>query len=78
MKRCVCSQRDLASSSRVSCCSQAAAQGQAGEQRLRLSLVGIAVSDYQKSQAFYERVMGFPVASSLTPDGTRTNTFFPD
>ena len=55
-----------------------AAQGQAGKSSgLRLSLVGIAVSDYQKSQAFYERVMGFPVAFKFSsPDGTRTNTFF--
>jgi catechol 2,3-dioxygenase-like lactoylglutathione lyase family enzyme len=44
---------------------------------LRLSLVGIAVSDYPKSQAFYERVMGFPVAFKFSsPDGMRTNTFF--
>jgi catechol 2,3-dioxygenase-like lactoylglutathione lyase family enzyme len=42
-----------------------------------LSLVGIAVSDYQKSQAFYERTLGFPVAFKFSsPDGTRTNTFF--
>ena len=55
-----------------------AAQGQAGKSSgLRLSLVGIAVSDYPKSQAFYERVMGFPVAFKFSsPDGTRTNTFF--
>src|SRR6266513_6469366 len=55
-----------------------AAQGQAGNGSvLRLSLVGIAVSDYSKSQAFYERVMGFPVAFKFSsPDGTRTNTFF--
>jgi len=40
-----------------------AAQGQVGKNDgLSLSLVGIAVSDYAKSQAFYERVMGFPVA----------------
>ena len=55
-----------------------AAQGQAGKSSdLRLSLVGIAVSDYPKSQAFYERVMGFPVAFKFSnQDGTRTNTFF--
>src|ERR1041384_5349145 len=55
-----------------------AAQGQAATgSGLRLSLVGIAVSDYPKSQAFYERVMGFPVAFKFSsPDGTRTNTFF--
>src|SRR4249920_1328155 len=55
-----------------------AAQGQAGKSSgLRLSLVGIAVSDYPKSQAFYERVMGFPVAFKFSSqDGTRTNTFF--
>src|SRR6185503_3566434 len=55
-----------------------AAQGQAASNRgLRLNLVGIAVSDYAKSQAFYERVMGFPIAFKFSsPDGTRTNTFF--
>jgi len=54
-----------------------AAQGQAKSSGLRLSLVGIAVSDYAKSQAFYERVMGFPVAFKFSSqDGTRTNTFF--
>jgi catechol 2,3-dioxygenase-like lactoylglutathione lyase family enzyme len=55
-----------------------AAQGQAGKSSgLRLSLVGIAVSDYPKSQAFYERKMGFPVAFKFSSqDGTRTNTFF--
>ena len=43
----------------------------------RLALVGIAVSDFAKSQAFYERVMGFPVAFKFSsPDGTRTNLFF--
>ena len=55
-----------------------AAQGQAVKSNaLTLSLVGIAVSDYQKSQAFYERIMGFPVAFKFSSqDGTRTNTFF--
>ena len=55
-----------------------AVQGQAVKSSgLTLNLVGIAVSDYQKSQAFYERVMGFPVAFKFSsPDGTRTNTFF--
>jgi catechol 2,3-dioxygenase-like lactoylglutathione lyase family enzyme len=55
-----------------------AAQGQMGKgSGFRLNLVGIAVSDYPKSQAFYERVMGFPVAFKFSsPDGTRTNTFF--
>ena len=55
-----------------------AAQGQAAKSSgFRLSLVGIAVSDYAKSQAFYERVMGFPAAFKFSsPDGTRTNTFF--
>jgi catechol 2,3-dioxygenase-like lactoylglutathione lyase family enzyme len=53
------------------------AQGQAGSRIFSLRLVGIAVSDYAKSQAFYERVMGFPVAFKFSsPDGTRTNTFF--
>src|SRR5258705_11819004 len=53
-----------------------AAQGQAVKSSgLRLSLIGIAVSDYPKSQAFYERVMGFPVAFKFSSqDGTRTNT----
>jgi catechol 2,3-dioxygenase-like lactoylglutathione lyase family enzyme len=56
----------------------AAAQGQARTgSSFRLNLVGIAVSDYAKSQAFYERVMGFPVAFKFSSqDGTRTNTFF--
>ena len=54
-----------------------AAQGQGKSSGLRLVLVGIAVSDYAKSQAFYERVMGFPVAFTFSSqDGTRTNTFF--
>src|SRR6185295_16747671 len=55
-----------------------AAQGQAASNSgFRLNLVGIAVSDYAKSQAFYERVMGFPVAFKFSSqDGTRTNTFF--
>ena len=29
---------------------------------LRLSVVGIAVKDYPKSQNFYGKIMGFPVA----------------
>ena len=55
-----------------------AAQGQVGKSSgFRLTLAGIAVSDYSKSQAFYERVMGFPVAFKFSsPDGTRTNMFF--
>src|SRR5215212_2226631 len=54
-----------------------AAQGQGKSSGLRLALVGLAVTDYAKSQAFYERVMGFPVAFKFSsPDGTRTNTFF--
>ena len=54
-----------------------AARGQAKSSGLRLALVGIAVSDYAQSQAFYERVMGFPVAFKFSSaDGTRTNTFF--
>src|ERR1700752_4462469 len=55
-----------------------AARGQAGKNSpLTLSLVGIAVSDYAKSQAFYERVMGFPIAFKFSnADGTRTNMFF--
>ncbi len=55
----------------------AAARGQGKSSGLSLRLVGIAVSDYAKSQAFYERVMGFPVAFKFSsPDGARTNTFF--
>src|SRR5438105_8514119 len=52
----------------------APARGQAGTgSGFKLILVGIAVSDYPKSQAFYERVMGFPVAFKFSsPDGTRT------
>jgi catechol 2,3-dioxygenase-like lactoylglutathione lyase family enzyme len=54
-----------------------AAQGQGRSNGLRLTLVGIAVSDYAKSQAFYERTMGFPAAFKFSsPDGKRTNTFF--
>ena len=55
-----------------------AAQGQAGTgSGLRLTLVGIAFSDFAKSQAFYEKVMGFPVAFKFSSaDGTRTNLFF--
>ena len=54
-----------------------AAQGEVKSSPLSLRLVGIAVSDYAKSQAFYERVMGFPVAFKFSSqDGTRTNTFF--
>jgi catechol 2,3-dioxygenase-like lactoylglutathione lyase family enzyme len=55
-----------------------AAQSQVGKSSgFRLSIVGIAVSDYPKSQAFYERVMGFPAAFKFSSqDGTRTNTFF--
>ena len=54
-----------------------AAQGQGRSSGFSLRLVGIAVSDYAKSQAFYERVMGFPAAFKFSSaDGTRTNTFF--
>ena len=54
-----------------------AARGQGKSSGLRLTLVGIAVGDYAKSQAFYERVMGFPIAFKFSnPDRTRTNTFF--
>ena len=54
------------------------AQGQVGKSSgFRLTLVGIAASDFPKSQAFYERVMGFPVAFKFSsPDGARTNLFF--
>jgi catechol 2,3-dioxygenase-like lactoylglutathione lyase family enzyme len=54
-----------------------AAHGQGKSSGLRLALVGIAVSDYAKSQAFYERLMGFPIAFKFSnSDRTRTNTFF--
>ena len=54
-----------------------AVHGQAKSSALRLTLVGIAVSDFAKSQAFYERVMGFPVAFKFSSaDGARTNMFF--
>ena len=54
-----------------------AAHSQGKSSGLRLTLVGVAVSDYAKSQAFYERLMGFPVAFKFSSqDGTRTNTFF--
>jgi catechol 2,3-dioxygenase-like lactoylglutathione lyase family enzyme len=55
-----------------------AAQGQVGKgSGSRFNLVGIAVSDFPKSQAFYERVMGFPVAFKFSSaDGARTNLFF--
>jgi catechol 2,3-dioxygenase-like lactoylglutathione lyase family enzyme len=55
-----------------------AAQGQVGKSSgFRLTLVGIAVSDFSKSQAFYEQVMGFPVAFKFSSaDGKRTNLFF--
>src|SRR5438552_3184048 len=33
---------------------------------LRLSVVGIAVKDYPKSQNFYEKIMGFPVAFTFS------------
>ena len=54
------------------------AQGQAGKSSgLTLNLIGVAVSDYAKSQAFYEHVMGFPAAFKFSSaDGTRTNTFY--
>ena len=55
----------------------ASAQVQGKSSVLALRLVGIAVTDYAKSQAFYERAMGFPVAFKFSSaDGTRTNTFF--
>ena len=44
---------------------------------LRLSVVGIAVKDYPKSQNFYEKVMSFPVAFKFSsPDGKRTTTYY--
>jgi catechol 2,3-dioxygenase-like lactoylglutathione lyase family enzyme len=51
--------------------------GPAGKNGFRAILVGVAASDFAKSQAFYEKVMGFPVAFKFSsPDGTRTNLFF--
>jgi catechol 2,3-dioxygenase-like lactoylglutathione lyase family enzyme len=53
-----------------------AAQGEGSRSVLALRLVGIAVSDYARSLAFYERIMGFPVAFKFSSaDGTRTNSF---
>jgi hypothetical protein len=59
------------------------AQGQmpqaspAGKNGFRATLVGVAASDFAKSQAFYEHIMGFPVAFKFSSaDGTRTNLFF--
>jgi catechol 2,3-dioxygenase-like lactoylglutathione lyase family enzyme len=44
---------------------------------LRLSVVGIAVKDYPKSQNFYGKIVGFPVAFTFsTPDGSRTTTYY--
>src|SRR2546428_174850 len=44
---------------------------------LRLSVVGIAVKDYPKSQNFYEKVMSFPVAFTFSSaDGKRTTTYY--
>ena len=42
---------------------------------LKLTMVGVAASDFAKSQAFYEHLMGFPVAFKFgTPE--RTTLFF--
>ena len=60
-----------------------AAQGQGKNDVLSLSLVGIAVSDYAKSQAFYERVMtaselwGAPVTSASTVAAARYSPVLP-
>src|SRR5436190_18690017 len=44
---------------------------------LRLSVVGIGVKDYPKSENFYEKTMGFPVAFKFSsPDGKRTTTYY--
>ena len=44
---------------------------------LRLSVVGIAVKDYPKSENFYAKIMGFPVAFNFSsPDGKRTTTYY--
>jgi catechol 2,3-dioxygenase-like lactoylglutathione lyase family enzyme len=54
-----------------------AAQAQDKNAGLRLSVVGIAVKDYPKSQIFYEKVMGFPVAFTFSSaDGKRTTTYY--
>ena len=43
----------------------------------RLSVVGIAVKDYAKSQDFYANKMGLREAFKFTsPDGTRTTTYY--
>src|ERR1700688_5018769 len=43
----------------------------------RLSVVGIAVSDYAKSQDFYANKLGLREAFKFTsPDGTRTTTYY--
>ena len=56
---------------------QVAQGGPAGKNGYRATLVGVAASDFAKSQAFYERTMGFPVAFKFSSaDGTRTNLFF--
>ena len=37
--------------------------------------MGIGVKDYPKSENFYEKIMGFPVAFKFSsPDGKRTTT----
>src|SRR6202142_1926553 len=43
----------------------------------RLSVVGIAVKDYAKSQDFYKNKMGLREAFRFSsPDGTRTTTYY--
>src|ERR1700674_655805 len=43
----------------------------------RLSVVGIAVSDYAKSQDFYGKKMGLREAFKFSsPDGKRTTTYY--
>src|SRR5262245_22982778 len=43
----------------------------------RLSVVGIAVSDYAKSQNFYEKQMGLHEAFKFSsPDGKNTTTYY--
>ncbi|MEQ1946100.1 MAG: VOC family protein [Bryobacteraceae bacterium] len=50
---------------------------QTGRPAYRLSVVGIAVKDYAKSQDFYSRKLGLHEAFKFTnQDGTRTTTYY--
>lgn len=43
----------------------------------RVMVVGIAVKEYAESEAFYEKMVGFPVAFKFTsPDGQRTTKYY--